>query len=449
MKRILASFFCILMLFALMGCGTEEDLTEENPEEERIELVLGSLFPIPDELRRDVNNFNRNNPDIYIRVLTYANWDDDVMQALQRLNADIVSGNMPDILSLGDLPFERYAHQGFLADIGALIDGDPDLSREDFVESAMGTLEVGGTLYAAASGFFIQTAVGRSDLVGPEMGWTMAEFLETMEGMPEGMMPFPPTFDQVDFIHFILGRNLSQFVDYETGEVSFDTALFRDYLAFAATFPDDVAAAMEAQRAEGRGDRNPHIVGESLLQHGFLWSFTDMTYLRMYGMDPNNLRFFDGDLTLIGYPSEWGLGSFLVPSDEMLGISANSPHQEAAWRFVRGFLAEERMPFRGRGDFSMNRAALERRAAEALAAGYLTYDAGPGAPEGERWPILEADVNQVLELISRLDQRNMHDREINEMMIEEILPFLAGDRSKEDTVRILQNRVQTYMSERR
>ncbi|MCL2589116.1 MAG: extracellular solute-binding protein [Oscillospiraceae bacterium] len=423
------------------------------------EIVYGGLF-IDFDIRREIIEFNRRNTGYRIRVREYADWlAMDQTEAIRRLNTDIITGNAPDILDFGmDLPFEQYARRGFLADIGTFLDADAELSRGSLVESVMDLLAVDGTLYTVLAQFTMQTLVGRSDLVGADMGWTMDEFLHTVATMPTGGTAFGNFMTRQSFMNSILGANLGLFVDRETGTANFDSPLFMEYLAFAHTLPTEEELWGEGGGMPGDWARpmplatvdiappigelpggewdNPYATGQVLLTEHTLWGFNDLSWIEDQ---------FGGAVTLKGYPSEQGIGSAVVPR-VLIGISAGSQHQDAAWSFVRTLLTE-RWQRENVGSFATNRAVLEGQATQALE----NARAMTGMPDMEdmQFPVTtEAQIAQINALIQQVDLLAMRDGTVLSMIEEETLAFFAGDRSLEETVRIIQSRVQTYLSER-
>ena len=447
---------------------------------QRVTLVYGAM-EVSWEMRREIIEFNRRSQTHRIDIREYFDWmaGDDIQDAIRRLNTDIITGNAPDILEISNFPFEAFARRGFLADLGAKIDADPTLNRTDFVENIMGLLEIENTLYTITSGFSIRTVVGATQRVGPDMGWTMAQFHAAVaEVEARGGSAFGEHLSRDDFLHSVLMSNMGQFIDRETATANFDSDLFRSYLAFAATLPsneelwgDDwpdspggwarplpIAAAralsytvLETEDIEIEPSyieieppigglpidewESPHATGQTLLMESGIWGFGEMFWLE---------ETFRADITFIGYPSEEGTGSIVSPRT-LLAISAQSQHQDVAWEFIRTILTEEfqkdnNFSFPIRVDLINEIAALSLRNPETLT-------------DNERWAnvwqqMTQQQVDQVMQLINHADQLESRDVAVFDMILEELLPFFAGDRSVEETTRIIQNRVQLYVSER-
>ncbi|MCL2841909.1 MAG: extracellular solute-binding protein [Oscillospiraceae bacterium] len=440
-----------------------------------IEIVYGGLS-VDWLIREEIIEFNRRNTGYRIRVREYidrmssGDWDTIREAAMFRLNTDIVTGNAPDIIDFGgNLPFEHLARRNLLADLGPLLDRDTEINRGDLVEPMLDLLSIDGTLYTLMPQFSINTLVGQAERVGPDMGWTMDEFLAAVDALPSGATAFDTFVTREQFINRMLTTNLGLFIDRDTGRANFDSPTFMAYLTFAQTLqtddelfgegsmPGDFIRPMSFVAEETRivppigelpGDswESPLATGQVMLSEQNVWGFSDLAFLE--GM-------FGGPVTFIGYPSEYGIGSVVMPG-QLIGISAGSDHPDIAWSFIRTLLSEQ---FQRSNvmEIPMNRTILEERIEAALTAHDAWENPEPDIGGGAEMPtvppiasevVTQAQIDQILALIYATDQLAMWDATVVNMIREETLPFFAGDRSIEETVRIIQSRVQTYLSER-
>ena len=65
----------------------------------------------------------------------------------------------------------------------------------------------------------------------------------------------------------------------------------------------------------------------------------------------------------------------------------------------------------------------------------------------DQFRVTQDDVDKVLELIDNIDITMSYDTSIMNIITEESSTFFAGQKSAEDTARIIQDRVRTYVSE--
>jgi len=313
----------------------------------------------------------------------------------------------------------------------------------------------------------------------------MDEFLALADALPEGATMFDQFVTRQMFLNGVLGANLGLFVDRETGRANFDSPLFMAYLDFAMTLPTEQdlwgpdgpgggpiqprpmparaeAATTEyadetdedAEYAEGTyegriapeppigslppgGWENPLATGQVQLQEQTVWGFMDLVWTE---------ESFGGPVTFKGYPTEQGSGNVLIPGS-LIAISAGSRHQEAAWSFVRTLLTEQWQMDNVHG-FPTNRVVMERRMAAAMEIPEWARQMREMDPDFPFSVATQAQVDQVYALVTQTTLLAMRDTTVFSMIETELLPFFAGDRNIQETVRIIQSRVQTYLNER-
>jgi len=180
--------------------------------------------------------------------------------------------------------------------------------------------------------------------------------------------------------------------------------------------------------------------------------------------DPSGIQTLMGmlgdEIAVIGMPTPTG-GRHLIRPEPGIGINANSPHREAAWSFVRRLLLPDAYAQFG---LPLRIDRFEARITE-LMTPVLWEETNPewGAVEGEEMPVRimigdlaafylyalqEDEAAKIREIVEGADMVLHYDETISMIVKEETLPFFAGDRTAEDTARIIQNRIQIYLSER-
>ena len=159
------------------------------PPEEVVEkqiLTLGCCY-IDSDVRTQVVQFNKTNEKYRIQIKDYSvyNTETDYEQAYTKLNTDIVSGNVPDILVLdSSLPLESYMSKGLFEDLYPYIDADEEMNRTDFLTSVFDAFSKDGKLYQLIPSFTVFTVVGKTADVGKETGWTLDDLNALMATKP-------------------------------------------------------------------------------------------------------------------------------------------------------------------------------------------------------------------------------------------------------------------------
>ncbi len=425
-------------------------LTKKAPEEipDKRVLVIGTNS-LDSTVRQRVVNYNKTNTKYRITIRDYSSYMtmDDYMAGYTQLNNDIIAGKMPDILVVNDnVKVENYIAKGLVADVGKLIESDPELSGLEYMENVFDAYRIDGTLYHVIPAFSVNTVLGKKSVVGDRTGWNMAEYLELEKELPEGGTMMGMVERQTFFRQMIQFCG-TDFIDMATGKCSFNSQEFINMLEYAKTLPeqleynDDYWMHYESQYRENR----------TFLMTTYISNFRDMNY--------NINGFFGEDVSYIGFPNNSKNGSVISAGTSYV-LSSRSEDLEGAWEFVRYYLTEEyqtsdtleyRMP--------VLKSALLENAQEATKKPYFIDEQGNKVEyeesfwmNGEDIPIPPMSQEQVDEMVAFIESVNRtyyYDEEVLNIITEDAEPFFAGDKSAADVAGIIQNRVQLYISANR
>lgn len=136
--------------------------------QKKTELTL-ACFGLDYNLRSQIVKFNRSRADYRIVVKDYSEYatDDDYNAGLTKLNTEIISGNVPDLIANSMLlPIRQYAAKGLLEDLWPYIDADPEYSRDKLMTKPLESLQTDGKLYQLPIDFGVTTAIGLGKVVG-------------------------------------------------------------------------------------------------------------------------------------------------------------------------------------------------------------------------------------------------------------------------------------------
>ena len=133
-------------------------------------------------LRSQIVAFNKASDKYRIVVNDYSQYatGDDYNAGITKLNTEIISGKIPDLIYTANLPIGQYAAQGVLEDLLPYIEKDPQLGTDALMPEILAAAETGGHLYRAFSNFYISTAVGLDKVVGGYSTWTLADLKNAM-----------------------------------------------------------------------------------------------------------------------------------------------------------------------------------------------------------------------------------------------------------------------------
>lgn len=423
------------------------------------ELVLGCMY-LDYNLRTMIVEFNRAHDDVRIVVKDYSEYmqDGTYEDALQKLNTEILSGSMPDLLCTNNLPVERYAAKGLLVDLWPMIDGDGELSRDDLMTHLFEVLSDDGKLYQVADSFNIQTAACNGSVAQGRTSWTLEEMLEALNSLQPGAGIFGETDTKADMLTQCLSYNLNNFMDWNTGTCSFDSQAFIDILNFANSFPDEAPANYDWETAESEYSRL--MTGKQLMNTIYLGSFEEIQVQAAYH---------GGDVAFIGFPTSGSGSGSCFTLNTAMAISATCAAPDAAWAFVRQLLLEETQTSGYIWGFPSNRHAFEAAVEQAMTAQY-EIDPATGLPmvdpeTGEKieisnsgygigddfmidvYSMKQNEYDAFMALYESCGNLHTSDDSVMDIIAEEAAAFFAGQKTAEATAAMIQDRLGLYMAE--
>ncbi len=433
----------------------------------RQEVTMACLY-LDSAVDDAVRDFNRRSTEYCVSIRDYSGGEpvtQDVRdRAITALNLDIVSGKMPDLLSVQDgVPFKSYAQKGLLQDLGPWLASEgiellPQLQRAGTVD--------GKTMMVCGS-FAVITAIGSRDYLGDLQGWTAAEAEALAASLPECKGVFTSMMTRDLFLRY-LASYLEGYLDWEAGTASFDSPEFRDVLEFAFGLP------IQPPKESGMGDSE--VMGGTALAAAYTitsvsnWQVRDMVYM--------------GKLVCPGFPAGDRVGSLIYMTAPM-ALSAAAACPEGAYAFL-GSMLDEQAQTAYTDLFPSTAAAFENQLAEAMRdptpeEGYkMIYTFSNGAQfldptvypweggEGEQQPrkvfcwvddngsvyrqenmyaMSEAQRDSLLALLDSAARSSSYDQTVARIVQEEAGAYFAGQRSVEETASRIQSRVELYLSE--
>lgn len=392
------------------------------------------------DIKNQILDFNRKSSDYRIEVRDYSefNTEDDYSAGYTKLITEIGSGAVPDIMVTDGLPIETFGAKGLLADLWPFIDADEELGgRAGVMEPVFNALSQDGKLYEITSSFYITTIAGPASIVGTEPGWTYEEMYAALDQMPEGCELFSLGTTRSDVFSRICMLNLSRFVDWTTGECSFDSDDFISLMEFANRFPETFDWEHHEWTNE---DSDAYRIkeGRQLL---VTLSLSDPYSYNHYS------EMFNGDMALKGFPDVPGSGAVFNMNGTGLAIASTCENQDAAWSFVRTLLTREYQENYTYG-FCTNRELCEENIQSMVGESYYSYDQVTG--EEKEIIFTQENADLITDLINNTSMvADYNTSQINDIINEEVAYYFSGEKTAQDVAATIQNRVSIYVNEQR
>lgn len=440
-------------------------------------LTLACMY-LDWNLRSMIVEYNKTNDEYRINVVDYSEYatDDDYNAGVTKLTTEIISGSVPDIFLTSNLPIDKYAAKGVIADLNTFMDGGNGLSRDYFVPQVMSALEKDGKLYELPTSFSVQTAYALSSIASQYDTWNVAAVQDAMTQLQEGATVFSDGWTKNTALSNCLSRNLSAFVDWTTGKCEFDSEAFQQLLAFCNSFPAETSdgdgaiayassADIAVDVAMWESDATRITNGKQLMSTTGMYSFDSYIW---------NVYAIRDKITFTGYPTEDGSGSSFELQMPM-AISSVTKYPDAAWDFVCSIIKkmntiDENNYYYG---FPISQAAFDAEMTDIMTEQYqldengeqVDWD-GDGEPDkairgsyetmenGETvykdvYALTQEDIDQILGVINSTTSVYDYDQEILDIITDEVAAYFAGDKDVQTTASMIQSRVNLYVQEQR
>lgn len=413
----------------------------EVPQKE--ELVYGTLW-LDQKVRKNIINFNKSNDQYRVTVKEYAT--DDYTAGLTNFNADIGSGKGPDIIDISYIDYKQYASKGVLEDIYPYME-KAGINQADYLENVFKAYEVDGKLYGIIPQFYINTTMVKASKVAAE-GWTLSEMLDFVESSnAENILQYG---NRNSIFYFCIYNNIDEFINWETGECSFNGEDFIRVLEFANQFPEEVNYNQEQ---EG--------ISTQLRTDKVLLMQTSISSVQEYQM-MNGL--FGEAVSFVGYPNSDRKGNLIQPASGSMAINAKGENKEGAWNFIKTILSDEYqnslVEAHTTWGFPVKKSALDKQFENDMTPTY--YENGEDGEkieqpkttwgwddfEMEIYAATQEEVDAVKAIIASAERTaGSVNEELTNIITEETAPYFKGQKNAQETADIIQSRIQIYVKE--
>lgn len=426
--------------------------------------VAGFDLSFDSDLLSDINKFNQSNEQYRIEVKDYfesIDWTQPLEQirlskeeCKQQMYLDVFRGKGPDIIYAERNSLSAYEASNLLMDMRPLMEMDMEFDINDFLPNVIDACTVDGKLCKIPAHFWVYGIPGEPSVTKGISRWTIEEFDQIASALPSGMYMIVNT-TQLELLEDVLAGSMNLFIDDKTKEVNFNTDEFFEILEWAKTYGEKEPVSEELR---------VYVNTEELLEKNRLACYTNFfisnpgpfasIFPRFYGTAPD----------IIGYPSPAKNGPYIYPL-EQVAISSTCDSPDGAWSFVKYLLSEEYQTMNSSGSeyaeelgtgygFPVRTESLQALMELALNPPEIVEEFPSGDsdsyfdPYEELYGMTQERADACLAAVNSADTLYYLDEEIYEIIQEEVMAYFQDLKSVEDVVALIQNRVQTLVSER-
>jgi ABC-type sugar transport system, periplasmic component len=420
-------------------------------------LISLATFYNDNTLTTAIINFNRANEEYRIVTRDYSQYNED---AEKQLDLDILNGNLTDIVLLPtSMQADKYINKNMFVNLYDYFDNDPDVSRDVLLNCVKAPFERDGKLYQLFTSFTMNTLVGKTEFVGDTTTWTVDEVLEFIKNMPADKS-FTDYDNRDSLTGILLTKGLDSYIDYTNGTCNFDSQGFIDILNYLISLDkSDIDSYMNSR--EYRTDRYRKLrEDEAYITTAYINSFTQFLQLKFqFGFE---------NISFKGYPTATGDGT-MITGDSYV-ISAKSQLKDGAWQFLKYLISDELQTSQ---NFIMNWPAtvnglkfageqeMKREYTFNFSGGYTaSFSSGnmmistvmsdgemDGTNAGEDATLTQEDVDYMLEFLNSDFSGVNYTTDLFNIISEELAIFFNGQKTAEETAKVIQSRASIYISE--
>ena len=476
-----------------------KSITTEFPELVFIDYVLEDSVPTKTEivlacgeyddgslraLQTAVTLFNRSSTEYHVNVIYYTPSDDELLSMNRQIANDMMRGEQIDlILFHNDVTMEYFNHLGILGDWYPLVQNDADYPRDAFLPCILNAYQnQDGTLPTLTTDFGLTTLAAVTENVGGMKDWTYAECIEFSESLAWDQILLKlerdkgsTESDAMLVLKSFLPVVLDDYLDMENNTCDLDSDSFREFLTLCNTILIDHETAAYKKNDnfiesiyESEGYINEYRTGHTILfneaENQNNGAFTIQTPSDIQNIKGN---FFKGheNITFIGYPLKEGAeksGTAVTPWIQF-GLTANAEHADGAWEFIKGYLDYQ---IQEQGNPLSYRKPYLPCTYDALAAAldyyedrYYLMESGPqlvsypssySLEDNPMYCKADMEVRAILtELVETANRRYSGNTAVMNIILEDAADYFHGVNTLNDVTKRMQNRINTYLSERK
>ncbi len=419
---------------------------EEEMKKEKQEIVL-ACYSTSDRVDKMIGMFNTENKDYRVIVNKY-DWDD-----AKRLQIELTTGNGPDLISMDMINADDYVQKGILEDLTPYLEDSSILSKDKLLSKVLELCTIDGTLTCIPPSFGIRTVMGReSELSGIDK-WTIDEFLMYVDAHRGATVFEGATFGQTReaLVLVIWQSQPERWVDWEAREAKFDSEEFIELIEYAAGY-------------ETKYDEDKSVIVNKIRDGKVIFFDKTISGMESYLYSKG---IYEGDMRVIGYPSWDGISRHGLSEENAFGINASSANKQGAWEFIEYMVASHTGRPREYSQVADSGFPTLKTSFEVMLEIWSTPNMVKGEDGIEReepigllnisrnnetakisyYAASDEDIEFVRELINDISYVLRGRSVIDDILFEELSVCFNGQRSPEETAKIIQNRVQLYLHE--
>ena len=432
------------------------DRQDTNPKLTKTIITAATLTEFDYPFCEAVCNFNETNPDYYISLegkyslkekylageIDYydGGLSDDELNAQQELSnqlaIDLMAGDGPDMILDGASFYQLYNGE-YLTDLSPYIDS------EGLFENVIEAAKTDGKLYQLPLTFGVTGILAeRSALEDGQVGFTLDQYKQFVSTSCNGVDPME--LNPNDFFAICINALNDEYI--KDGTANYNNADVKALAEFTKQNVPELTAEQERQKLPSTELPESEVFdGGEYEKDASFSTLINTNYAKM------------SELTLVGIPSINGNGPMLTVNSSV-AVSAKSQNKDACIEFIKSLLSEDIQNEYCRGGVgtSLRISSFEEMARFEI--DKLNKSIRVNQKVQKTWgfdmgnaPLVEIDYSTITdfeEVIDSVSKVSTTDPSIIMILKEEMAPYFKDQKSIDDVLSVVENRVQTFLNER-
>lgn len=396
-----------------------------------IDIQLGNISG-------EIEHFNNTNKDYRIQVTDYLKYSsqEDYDESIKKLNLDIVSGKVPDILiGTSDLDLKLYSSKNMFTDLNVYIEKDKTISRSDYLENILDCFTYDGKQVMFPLRFRIFSPVGKASVVGEKQGWTYDEFFKLAQTR---QIFYSPTQEYLSEI--LIYSNITEFVDYSEKKCNFESGLFKQIIEYIS---ENGVPYDENYISPSSSDDNEVFAAYCRRFEDDLCCAQNINTSSVKAVAGVQNGAMNGEkLAYKGVPTSKGNGVLAVPYP-LIAITEQSENKDGAWEFVKQLISDRYQD--ESSTFPIKKSAFEKYINQSDQRTMFTERADRTMYKTD--PLTDEDIEKFSQAVQNIDHIYTTDSTVNGIISEQLALYFHGEQSSSETASIIQSKVSRYLNE--
>ncbi|WP_250674787.1 ABC transporter substrate-binding protein [Paraclostridium ghonii] len=419
--------------------------------DDKKEISIFSMYD-SDRMRQAIAMYQKKHPDVHINLEIGIDNNQSITKtdAIKKVNTEIMAGKGPDIIMLDGLPAKSYMEKGLLEDITDIVEGD-DAVLSNIVKASK---SADGKIYSAPLKFHVPVIIGENASNINTLS-SLGKSIEDISKNAKGSVM--DVFSPEELVYLLYNQSGASWINTDN---TINTKNLNSFLVDTKKIYDSIKDKNSTEKIKQHEETlkySEEYEPDKTRGERFIENSGDFTQL--LNENPTSLCMYNfssiNDLSIIETIKEvngnisydiWkGQGTSSLVGLDTIAINSKSSKKDISKDFVKMLFSEEYQSIDKEVGFPVNKAAFKAsftqdksRYGETIVGGDI---------EIKLKEISQDEVDSLMKKIESIDTMRDPDIEVLRKTIDEFNAYILGEKSLDETVKAIQNKLEIYLSE--